>query len=84
MPNKPEGVDKYEDLITYIEDRPGHDLRYAIDATKIECDLGWTPEESFETGIRKTVEWYLTNKNWWTRVLDGSYSLGESGVKKTR
>lgn len=64
----------YSSLITYVKDRPGHDVRYAIDASKIERELGWVPEESFETGIRKTVEWYLSNENWWQRVLDGSYA----------
>lgn len=79
VPQKPEGVQQYQDLITYVTDRPGHDVRYAIDASKIERELGWTPEESFETGIRKTVEWYLNNKQWWGRVLDGSYSLERLG-----
>lgn len=74
VPSKPQGVAKYIDLITYVKDRPGHDLRYAIDASKIERELGWTPEETFESGIRKTVEWYLNNQNWWQRVLDGSYA----------
>lgn len=69
-PNKPAGVVKYEDLITYVTDRLGHDKRYAIDATKIYRELGWKPQESFETGIRKTVEWYLSNKNWWGRSCD--------------
>ena len=59
VPNKPEGVAKYEDLITYVKDRPGHDVRYAIDAAKIGRELGWKPQETFESGIRKTVEWYL-------------------------
>ncbi|WP_038178866.1 dTDP-glucose 4,6-dehydratase [Vibrio rhizosphaerae] len=80
-PNKPEGVDKYENLITYVKDRPGHDVRYAIDATKIAHDLGWKPEETFESGIRKTVEWYLSNQKWWNRVLDGSYSLERLGAQ---
>ncbi|ARR45746.1 dTDP-glucose 4,6-dehydratase [Vibrio campbellii] len=79
VPNKPEGAARYQDLITYVKDRPGHDVRYAIDASKIERELGWTPEETFETGLRKTVEWYLTNKEWWQRVLDGSYSLERLG-----
>lgn len=79
VPNKPEGVARYQDLITYVKDRPGHDVRYAIDASKIERELGWTPEETFETGLRKTVEWYLANKEWWQRVLDGSYSLERLG-----
>ncbi|ANQ27787.1 dTDP-glucose 4,6-dehydratase [Vibrio natriegens] len=74
VPNKPTGVEKYSDLITYVTDRPGHDVRYAIDASKIERELGWKPEETFESGIRKTVEWYLNNKEWWSRVLDGSYA----------
>jgi len=60
-------------LITFVKDRPGHDLRYAIDAGKIERELGWRPKETFETGLRKTVEWYLANESWWQRVLNGSY-----------
>ena len=55
----------HSDLIAFVADRPGHDLRYAIDASKIERDLGWVPEETFESGLRKTVEWYLANKDWW-------------------
>ena len=72
-PNKPEGVVRYEDLISYVQDRPGHDLRYAIDATKIKDDLGWVPAESFETGLRKTVEWYLNNQEWVANVQSGEY-----------
>ncbi|PQJ44909.1 dTDP-glucose 4,6-dehydratase [Vibrio campbellii] len=79
-PNKPAGVESYESLITYVKDRPGHDVRYAIDATKIARELNWTPEETFESGIRKTVEWYLNNQQWWQRVLDGSYSLERLGA----
>ncbi|MGM0988641.1 MAG: dTDP-glucose 4,6-dehydratase [Pseudomonadota bacterium] len=60
-------------LIAFVQDRPGHDLRYAIDAGKIERELGWVPQETFETGLRKTVVWYLENRDWWQRVLDGSY-----------
>lgn len=71
----------YEELITFVEDRPGHDLRYAIDASKIKNDLGWTPEESFESGIRKTVEWYLNNLDWCRRVQDGSYQRERLGVQ---
>ncbi|WP_324682456.1 dTDP-glucose 4,6-dehydratase [Bibersteinia trehalosi] len=81
VPNKPAGVAKYEDLITYVTDRPGHDVRYAIDAEKIGRELGWTPQETFESGIRKTVEWYLANENWWKRVLDGSYNMEHLGTK---
>ena len=77
---KPEGVEKYEDLITYVTDRPGHDNRYAIDASKIERELGWTPEETFETGLRKTVEWYLNNQDWWSSVLTGEYKLERKGL----
>ncbi|MFU2328083.1 dTDP-glucose 4,6-dehydratase [Pseudomonas sp. NFX98] len=72
-PQKPEGVARYVDLITFVEDRPGHDLRYAIDASKIERELGWVPAESFETGLRKTIQWYLKNLEWCRRVQDGSY-----------
>lgn len=79
-PNKPEGLARYQDLITYVTDRPGHDLRYAIDASKIQQDLGWVPQESFETGLRKTVQWYLENQEWCNRVLDGSYKLERLGV----
>ena len=72
-PNKPEGVQHYQDLITYVTDRPGHDLRYAIDATKIQRQLGWKPEETFETGLRKTVEWYLNNQEWVQHIQSGEY-----------
>ncbi|MDQ7985759.1 dTDP-glucose 4,6-dehydratase [Pseudomonas sp. G34] len=67
-------------LITHVQDRPGHDLRYAIDASKIQRDLGWTPEETFNSGIRKTVEWYLKNLEWCRRVQDGSYQRERLGV----
>ncbi|HFQ5154632.1 TPA: dTDP-glucose 4,6-dehydratase [Vibrio vulnificus] len=80
VPNKPQGVVQYQDLITYVKDRPGHDVRYAIDASKIERELGWKPQETFESGIRKTVEWYLKNQEWWSRVLDGSYSRERLGI----
>lgn len=70
----------YASLITFVKDRPGHDLRYAIDATKIQNELGWTPAETFETGIRKTVEWYLNNLDWCHRVQDGSYQRERLGV----
>jgi dTDP-glucose 4,6-dehydratase len=62
-----------EELISFVKDRPGHDRRYAMDATKIERDLGVCPQESFESGLRKTVEWYLANEAWWRSVMDGSY-----------
>ena len=70
----------YESLITHVKDRPGHDLRYAIDATKIQKELNWIPVETFETGIRKTVEWYLDNLEWCRRVQDGSYQRERLGV----
>ncbi|MDY1038905.1 dTDP-glucose 4,6-dehydratase [Lelliottia sp. CFBP8978] len=81
VPVKPGGVAHYRDLITYVADRPGHDLRYAIDASKIERDLGWTPQETFESGIRKTVQWYLANEAWWQQVLDGSYQGERLGLQ---
>ena len=78
-PEKPAGVAKYEDLITFVKDRPGHDSRYAIDAAKIGRELGWQPQETFDTGIRKTVAWYLENRDWWQNVLNGSYRLQRLG-----
>ncbi|BEH74058.1 dTDP-glucose 4,6-dehydratase 2 [Edwardsiella tarda] len=80
VPQTPAGVARYADLITYVTDRPGHDLRYAIDASKIERELGWRPEETFESGIRKTVAWYLANVPWWRAVMDGSYAGERLGL----
>lgn len=80
VPNKPQNVKSYADLITFVNDRPGHDVRYAIDATKIGNDLGWKPQETFESGLRKTVQWYLNNQTWWQRVLDGSYNHTRLGA----
>lgn len=79
VPDKPKGVSHYQDLITYVADRPGHDIRYAIDASKIERTIGWKPKESFESGLRKTVVWYLQNKTWWQRVLSRDYQLTRLG-----
>lgn len=79
VPSEIEAVKSYRELITFVKDRPGHDLRYAINASKIQRELGWVPEQTFETGIRQTVEWYLSNKDWWATVLDGSYKLGRIG-----
>jgi dTDP-glucose 4,6-dehydratase len=73
VPNHPDNINRYEELINFVEDRPGHDYRYAIDASKIQTELGWAPKETFESGIRKTIEWYLVNQEWWHHVLDGSY-----------
>lgn len=70
----------YRDLITFVEDRPGHDHRYAIDASKIEKELGWAPQETFETGLRKTVQWYLDNRTWWQKVQDGTYRGERLGI----
>ncbi|MFT0545099.1 dTDP-glucose 4,6-dehydratase [Allopusillimonas ginsengisoli] len=72
-PNKPDGVKQYCDLITFVADRPGHDLRYAIDASKIQRELGWSPEETFESGMRKTVQWYLENPEWVAQIKSGAY-----------
>lgn len=72
-PERPAGVAQFADLITFVQDRPGHDQRYAIDASKIERELGWVPAETFETGLRKTVQWYLDNLEWCKHVQDGSY-----------
>lgn len=76
---KPQEIKNFCDLITFVTDRPGHDRRYAIDASKIEKDLGWTPQETFETGLRKTVQWYLDHEQWWSRVLSGDYRLQRAG-----
>ena len=79
--HKPGNINQFAELITFVKDRPGHDLRYAIDAAKIQHDLGWVPEETFESGIEKTVHWYLNNPSWWQRVLDGSYAGERLGLK---
>ena len=76
----PEGIEHYETLITHVEDRPGHDQRYAIDASKMRDELGWVPAETFETGLRKTVQWYLDNRSWSEHVLDGSYQRERLGL----
>lgn len=77
--DKPAGINRFEELIAFVKDRPGHDERYAIDASKISADLDWVPDEDFESGIRKTVLWYLENTAWWQRVVDGSYQLERIG-----
>jgi dTDP-glucose 4,6-dehydratase len=78
--NKPEGIRHFKDLISFVPDRAGHDVRYAIDAKKIQEELGWVPEETFESGIRKTVQWYLDNQTWCQHVLDGSYNRERIGL----
>ncbi len=77
--DKPDGISDFNELITFVKDRPGHDVRYAIDASKIEKELGWQPEESFDTGIEKTVSWYLENFIWCKNVQDGSYQRERLG-----
>ena len=79
-PSQHANIGRYEELITFVKDRPGHDFRYAIDASKIERELGWRPQETFESGLRKTVEWYLANEDWWQAVLDGSYQRERLGL----
>jgi|TARA_B110000881_G_scaffold148362_1_gene131419 dTDP-glucose 4,6-dehydratase len=78
--NKLNGMASFSELITYVKDRPGHDVRYAINANKINRDLGWKPKESFESGILKTVQWYLTNNDWCENIQNGSYKLERLGV----
>jgi dTDP-glucose 4,6-dehydratase len=78
VPNSPSG--RHEGLIAFVADRPGHDLRYSVDATRIFAELGWRPHETFETGLRKTVEWYLANRTWWQRIRSGVYSGERLGV----
>jgi dTDP-glucose 4,6-dehydratase len=78
---KPGGA-SYHDLITFVTDRPGHDARYAIDASKLETELGWKAQENFDTGVRKTVTWYLENTWWWQPLRDGVYSGERLGVLK--
>ncbi|MDX5371665.1 MAG: dTDP-glucose 4,6-dehydratase [Pseudomonadaceae bacterium] len=79
-PAKPAGLARYEDLITFVKDRPGHDQRYAIDASKIQRELGWVPQETFASGLRKTVQWYLDNLEWCRHVQDGSYQRERLGA----
>ena len=79
---KPAGLAHYRDLITYVTDRPGHDQRYAIDASKIAHELGWVPQETFESGMRKTVAWYLTNPTWWQAILDDRYQGERLGLSQ--
>jgi dTDP-glucose 4,6-dehydratase len=76
---KPSHSKPFQDLITFVTDRPGHDMRYAIDPTKIRDELGWEPKEDFESGFRKTVQWYLNNREWTDNILDGSYQLERLG-----
>jgi dTDP-glucose 4,6-dehydratase len=77
---RPRRAGSHRDLIAFVADRPGHDLRYAIDASKIERELGWRPVERFETGLRKTVRWYLDNPDWWRAIRSGAYRGERLGV----
>lgn len=82
LPTKPDGVSNYHDLIEFVQDRPGHDLRYAIDAGKIERELDWRPLETFESGLEKTVVWFLQNRDWWQPILDKTYQLDRLGAQQ--
>ena len=83
VPDHPSSIERYEELITHVADRPGHDQRYAIDAWKIQRELGWEPQETFETGIARTIGWYLKNRMWCQRVQDGSYRGERLGLTGT-
>ena len=78
---KPNNIDSFQELITFVQDRPGHDKRYAINSSKIQNELGWIPHESFESGFRKTVQWFLENRSWWQPILDDTYALKRIGAK---
>lgn len=80
--DKPAGISSFTTLITFVEDRPGHDMRYAIDSEKIERKLGWKPQETFESGLLKTVQWFLANPEWWQRILSGAYAGKRQGLAK--
>lgn len=82
VPHKPKGISAFRELITFVADRPGHDLRYAIDSSKIYSDLGWKPSETFESGLQKTVKWYLENNQWWKNILSGEYKMHRLGNKQ--
>ena len=73
-------IKHYEELIEFVTDRPGHDLRYGIDSTRISTELGWEPAEDMQSGFRKTVEWYLENREWWQRIISGDYQLERQGL----
>ena len=75
-----ENLKSYQELITFVKDRPGHDFRYAIDSSKLQNKLGWSPKETFETGIRKTIDWYLDNKTWWQEIQNNTYQQERLGV----
>ena len=78
---KPSKKGSYRDLITFVNDRPGHDKRYAVDSTKIQTTLKWEPKESFSTGIKKTINWYLNNDDWWRKIQGNNYNQQRLGLK---
>jgi dTDP-glucose 4,6-dehydratase len=78
-PIKPKGIDYYQDLISFVVDRPGHDKRYGVNSSKITAELNWSPQETLESGLRKTVIWYLENRNWWEKILAADYRLERLG-----
>ena len=80
-PDKPENIKNYAELISFVQDRPGHDGRYAIDPSKISRELGWKARENFNSGLEKTVRWYLENENWWKPILDGTYAGERLGTR---
>lgn len=79
-PDKPKGVARYADLITHVTDRPGHDRRYAVDISKIQREIGWTPNETLRSGLGRTVAWYLAHQDWWQQILGGTYDLKRLGL----
>jgi dTDP-glucose 4,6-dehydratase len=83
VPNKPKNIKNYSDLITHVHDRPGHDKHYAIDASKLTTEIGWMPSETFDSGLRKTVKWFIDNELWWQDVLSGKYKLNRQGFSKS-
>ena len=78
---KPSKNGNYRDLITFVDDRPGHDKRYAVDSTKLQNTLKWKPRESFQSGIKKTIEWYLNNEDWWRKIQKNNYNQQRLGLK---
>lgn len=82
VPEKPQGVASYEQLIAFVQDRPGHDRRYAVDYRKLQEELGWSPQETLESGLKKTIRWYLENQTWWKRVLSEAYCRERLGLRR--
>jgi dTDP-glucose 4,6-dehydratase len=82
VPSRPNDIQSYADLITFVEDRPGHDKRYALNSSKISTELGWLPKESFSSGLRKTVQWYLHNSYWWQGLIESGYTLKRLGLNE--